>query len=78
MAPIASTQLFHIDTICSDIDIVILSRAMETVTKRKVLYRLAQVMRSANITDNVQVIGKAKVPIIKFVTSHGACHFQFR
>lgn len=29
-------------------------------------------MRQANITDNVQVIAKAKVPIIKFVTGPGA------
>jgi len=44
---------------------------MEGYDKRRVLYSLAQSLRKAGITDNVQVIAKAKVPIIKFVTSHG-------
>lgn len=44
---------------------------MVTFDKRRVLYNLAQLLRRAGITDNVQVIAKAKVPIIKFVTSHG-------
>ena len=32
---------------------------------------MAQAVRRANITDNVVVIAKAKVPIIKFVTIEG-------
>jgi DNA polymerase sigma len=51
---------------------------MENVDKRKVLYSLAHCLRRMNITDNVQVIAKAKVPIIKFVTSYGGCHFRLQ
>lgn len=36
-----------------------------------VLYALANTMKRAGITDKVTVIGKAKVPIIKFVTTLG-------
>lgn len=54
-----------------DIDLVVQSRAMERYDKRRILYSLAQVLRKANITSNVQVIAKAKVPIVKFVTNHG-------
>ncbi|KAF8495367.1 Nucleotidyltransferase [Gautieria morchelliformis] len=54
-----------------DIDLVVESRMMENYEKRQVLHKLAQVLRKENITDNVQVIAKAKVPIVKFVTSHG-------
>jgi non-canonical poly(A) RNA polymerase PAPD5/7 len=50
---------------------------IENYEKRQVLYKLAQVLRRENITDNVQVIAKAKVPIIKFVTSHGAYHVWY-
>lgn len=44
---------------------------METQNKAPILYRIAAVLRHANICDNLQVIAKARVPIIKFVTSHG-------
>lgn len=35
------------------------------------LHRLAAVLRRARITNKVEVIAKAKVPIVKFVTSYG-------
>ncbi|KAF8516959.1 hypothetical protein BU17DRAFT_92345 [Hysterangium stoloniferum] len=54
-----------------DIDIVIQSRAMESFTKKKILFNIGQLLRRAHITTKVQVIDKAKVPIIKFVTSQG-------
>ncbi|KAF8584098.1 Nucleotidyltransferase [Ramaria rubella] len=54
-----------------DIDLVIESRAMENHDKKQVLYNLAQILRRAQITDKIQVIAKAKVPIVKFVTNHG-------
>lgn len=54
-----------------DIDLVVESRAMEYQDKRRILYSLAHVLRKANITSNVQVIAKAKVPIVKFVTNLG-------
>ena len=39
--------------------------------KNKMLAELARAMRQAYITDVVAIISKAKVPIIKFVTSEG-------
>jgi non-canonical poly(A) RNA polymerase PAPD5/7 len=39
--------------------------------KVSVLRSLAAVLRKAGITSNVTVISKAKVPIVKFVTTHG-------
>ena len=36
-----------------------------------VLQSLANTMKRAGITDKVTIIGKAKVPIIKFITRHG-------
>jgi non-canonical poly(A) RNA polymerase PAPD5/7 len=59
----------------SDIDLVVQSAEMERHEKKSVLYNLAQLLRHANIADNVSVIGKARVPIIKFVTSYGKTPF---
>lgn len=39
--------------------------------KVTVLRALANTMKRAGITDNVSIIAKAKVPIIKFITTHG-------
>jgi non-canonical poly(A) RNA polymerase PAPD5/7 len=39
--------------------------------KVTVLHSLANTLRRAGVTDKVTIIAKAKVPIIKFVTSHG-------
>lgn len=64
-------KTFHLLYSSRDIDLVVQSRAMERYDKRRILYSLAQVLRKANITSNVQVIAKAKVPIVKFVTNHG-------
>lgn len=44
---------------------------MKTSDTKSTLYRLAYILRSSNITDHVEVLAKTKVPIIKFVTSHG-------
>jgi non-canonical poly(A) RNA polymerase PAPD5/7 len=41
--------------------------------KVNVLNSLANTLRKAGVTERVSIIGKAKVPIIKFVTTHG--HF---
>ncbi|KAG6819164.1 hypothetical protein H0H93_014725, partial [Arthromyces matolae] len=56
-----------------DIDLVILSKSMAYNDKTRVLYALANTLRGAGITDRVTIIGKAKVPIVKFVTNrdHG-------
>jgi non-canonical poly(A) RNA polymerase PAPD5/7 len=39
--------------------------------KVTVLHSLANTLRRAGVTDKMTIIAKAKVPIIKFVTSHG-------
>ncbi|KAF9512789.1 hypothetical protein BS47DRAFT_1393947 [Hydnum rufescens UP504] len=57
-----------------DIDLVIKSdniKGQRDRDKFSVLSKLASLLRRANITDNVEIIAKAKVPIIKFITSHG-------
>jgi len=63
--------LFHTELPLSDIDLVILSDSMAYSNKVSVLHSLAAVLRKAGITSNVTVIAKAKVPIVKFVTTHG-------
>lgn len=54
-----------------DIDLVLLSTRMMKDTKSKILYRLAPLIREQNIGQEVVVIAKAKVPIIKFKTIFG-------
>ncbi|EMD38132.1 hypothetical protein CERSUDRAFT_49354 [Gelatoporia subvermispora B] len=54
-----------------DIDLVIHSNTMAYSDKENVLRALANTLRRAGITDNVKIIAKAKVPIVKFVTIHG-------
>lgn len=44
---------------------------MVYMNKVTVLRALANTMKRAGITNNVTIIAKAKVPIIKFVTNHG-------
>ena len=44
---------------------------MEYSDRVTVLHALANTLRRAGITDRVSIIAKAKVPIIKFVTTHG-------
>lgn len=60
-------QVKHI----SDIDLVVQSEMMTEYDKDQVLRYLAGVLRRAGITERVTVIAKAKVPIVKFVTTHG-------
>ena len=44
---------------------------MAYMNKVTVLRALANTMKRAGITNNVTIIAKARVPIIKFVTTHG-------
>ena len=41
------------------------------MAKVSVLHSLANIVKKAGLTDRVTIIAKAKVPIIKFVTTHG-------
>lgn len=50
---------------------MIRSQTMTHMDKETILHTLANLVRRAGITDRVKIIAKAKVPIIKFVTSHG-------
>lgn len=54
-----------------DIDLVILSTQMMNEQKSRILYKLAPLIREHNIGQDVVVIAKAKVPIIKFKTIFG-------
>ncbi|KAH7107663.1 Nucleotidyltransferase [Auriculariales sp. MPI-PUGE-AT-0066] len=62
------TKLYHP---LGDIDLVIQSRRMETLNRKNILYQLADLLRREGITDHVQVIAHARVPIVKFVTTYG-------
>ncbi|CAK5266135.1 unnamed protein product [Mycena citricolor] len=52
-----------------DIDLVIRSPSMAYHNPKTVLHSLAATIRNSGLTHKVQVIAKAKVPIIKFVTT---------
>ncbi|KAG6839850.1 hypothetical protein C0991_011086, partial [Blastosporella zonata] len=54
-----------------DIDLVILSESMAYNDKVTVLHALANTLKRAGITERVTIIAKAKVPIVKFITTHG-------
>ncbi|RDB22215.1 Poly(A) RNA polymerase cid14 [Hypsizygus marmoreus] len=54
-----------------DIDLVIMSESMAYSDKVTVLHALANTIKRAGITQRVTIIAKAKVPIVKFVTTHG-------
>ena len=58
-------------SVSRDIDLVIYSDLMDRMDKVSVLHSLANIVKRAGITDRVTIIAKAKVPIIKFVTTHG-------
>jgi non-canonical poly(A) RNA polymerase PAPD5/7 len=55
----------------SDIDLTCQSRSMAYSNNETVLHALAGTLKRANITSKVSIIAHAKVPIIKFVTTHG-------
>jgi non-canonical poly(A) RNA polymerase PAPD5/7 len=55
----------------SDIDLVVSNSRFTEASKGRLLAELARAMRMAHITDVVAIISKARVPIIKFVTTEG-------
>ncbi|KAF8630769.1 hypothetical protein AX15_002738 [Amanita polypyramis BW_CC] len=54
-----------------DIDLVVLSQSMAYSDRQTSLYALANALKRSGITPKVTVIARAKVPIVKFVTTHG-------
>lgn len=55
----------------SDIDLVVVSASMENQRREGALRNMAACLRRNNLATDVQVIAKAKVPIIKFVCTYG-------
>ncbi|KAK0554579.1 hypothetical protein OC846_002055 [Tilletia horrida] len=55
-----------------DIDLVVLSHSMNTISRETVLRNMAFILRTNNLArGNVQVIARAKVPIVKFICAYG-------
>lgn len=63
-----STQLYMPQ---GDIDLVVVSDVMEAQRKENVLRKMAAILRRNNLATDVQVIARAKVPIVKFVCTLG-------
>ena len=59
-----------------DIDLVVLSKAMDSQSREGTLREIASCLRSHKLATNIQVIGRAKVPIIKFVCPYGHFHID--
>jgi non-canonical poly(A) RNA polymerase PAPD5/7 len=55
----------------SDIDLVILSQSMAYSNTGTVLERVANTIKRAGIASKVSIIAKTRVPLVKFVTTHG-------
>lgn len=53
-----------------DLDLVVVSPTMENSRREGALRTMAACLRRHNLATNVQVIARAKVPIIKFVTTY--------
>ncbi|WRT63623.1 uncharacterized protein IL334_000546 [Kwoniella shivajii] len=54
-----------------DIDLVVSNKQFSESNKARLLSDMARAMRKARITDEVAIISRARVPIIKFVTNEG-------
>ena len=57
-----------------DIDLVVLSRSMDSRPREVTLRSMAACLRAHKLATDIQVIARAKVPIIKFVCPLG--HFN--
>ncbi|CDR87684.1 related to TRF4-topoisomerase I-related protein [Sporisorium scitamineum] len=53
-----------------DLDLVVVSNSMANLRTQSALRTMAACLRRHNLATDVQVIAKAKVPIIKFVTTY--------
>ncbi|WWC97155.1 hypothetical protein V866_004034 [Kwoniella sp. B9012] len=54
-----------------DIDLVVTNKHFSESNKARLLADMARAMRMARITDEVAIISRARVPIIKFITNEG-------
>lgn len=59
-----------------DIDLVVLSKAMDKQSRETTLREMAACLRAHKLATDIQVIGRAKVPIIKFVCPLGHFHID--
>ncbi|KAL4402691.1 poly(A) RNA polymerase [Malassezia pachydermatis] len=57
-----------------DIDLVVLSQTMDARPRETTLRGIAACLRSHKLAKDIQVIARAKVPIIKFVCPYGHFH----
>jgi non-canonical poly(A) RNA polymerase PAPD5/7 len=57
----------------SDIDLVIVSPSIsrEKNAQKRILFQISGLLKSARLGTDIVVIGKARVPIVKFVTVQG-------
>lgn len=72
MGDLSCVYVFINKGIDSDIDLVISSDSIARVTPANALNWIARALKDRGLAYNVQIIAKAKVPIIKFVTTWGA------
>ena len=56
---------------------MILSESLKYMDKDSTLRTIASILKRSGITDKVTIIGKAKVPIVKFITNHGECWTEY-
>ncbi|WVR03351.1 hypothetical protein IAU60_000342 [Kwoniella sp. DSM 27419] len=54
-----------------DIDLVVSNKHFSEANKARLLAEMARAVRNARITDTVAIISRARVPIIKFITTEG-------
>ncbi|TIB73973.1 Nucleotidyltransferase [Wallemia mellicola] len=54
-----------------DIDLVVMRKSVNQYNKQSMLHTMASMLRQANLAQSIQVISKARVPIIKFTSSFG-------
>ncbi|TIB00514.1 hypothetical protein E3P94_01751 [Wallemia ichthyophaga] len=54
-----------------DIDLVVMRKSVNQYNKQSMLHTMASILRQANLAQSIQVISKARVPIIKFQSSFG-------
>jgi len=72
----SNSEVFKTEIFGSDIDLVIFSESMAYSEKNSYLRALARTIQHARLTDKVTIISKARVPIVKFVTTGSYGRFK--
>lgn len=68
-----ATNIFStlLTRVSRDIDLVVSSESISRVAPGNALGWIARALKDRGLANNVQIIAKAKVPIVKFVTTFG-------